>query len=139
MASVETDQPRVIVDMISAATEKVVKFVTLEVHANLQSHPTEGGTPIDTGFASASWIPAVGEANLAVAGSRDAVDKGLSDAGAAAVLTYRLNQGAVFVSNNVPYILKVNDGWSQQAPAGFVDSAVERAVDETQRQFSEGL
>ena len=41
---------------------------------------------------------------------------------------YTLDQGSVFVSNNVPYILKLNDGHSQQAPAGFIQTAIHKAV-----------
>ena len=34
----------------------------------------------------------------------------------------------MFVTNNVHYIMSLNHGSSHQAPDGFVDSAVERAV-----------
>jgi hypothetical protein len=31
-----------------------------------------------------------------------------------------------WVVNNVPYIRRLNDGWSQQAPAGFVDAIMSK-------------
>lgn len=35
---------------------------------------------------------------------------------------------AVYLHNSVPYIRRLENGWSQQAPAGFVDRAVQAAV-----------
>jgi hypothetical protein len=135
---VVTEIPSVISRAIERLTEKVVKFVTLEVQANLQAAPQEGGTPVKTGFARASWIPSVGQATDRVAGSRQAVNIGPSEAGAAEVMMYRLNQGAVFVSNNAPYIMKLNAGYSRQAPAGFVDNAIAQACNAASNAFGGG-
>lgn len=134
-----TELPSVIRQVVERIAEKAVKFVTLEVHANLQSAPQEGGTPVKTGFARASWIPSVGVANPAVGGSRQAVNIGHSEAGAAQVLTFKLSDGVTFVTNNCPYILVLNAGHSRQAPAGFVDSAVERAVNAAEQAFGGGM
>lgn len=136
---VSTEEPAVIGRLIVRVTEKVVKFVTLEVHSNLSAAPQEGGTPVKTGFARASWVPAVGQVNAGVAGSKENVDSSFAAAGIAQVVAYRLNQGAAFVSSNVPYILMLNDGWSPQAPPGFVDSCVLRAVNDTEAAFQGGL
>ena len=35
---------------------------------------------------------------------------------------------AIAISNNLPYIGRLNDGYSKQAPAGFVQKAVQAAV-----------
>ena|ERR1035437_484490 len=40
------------------------------------------------------------------------------------VLAERQKGQLVFITNNLPYIRKLNDGSSDQAPAGFVDRAV---------------
>lgn len=133
-----TELPSVVAQAVARVAEKAVKFVTLEVQANLQSAPQEGGTPVKTGYARASWIPSIAQPSLATGGSKQAVNPAIAEAGAASVLTYRLGMGAVFVSNNVPYILKLNAGHSRQAPAGFVDAAVERAVGATERAFGGG-
>jgi hypothetical protein len=37
--------------------------------------------------------------------------------------------GEVHVSNAVPYVQSLNDGHSQQAPAGFVQAAIAKAVE----------
>lgn len=136
---VSTDQPSVIDALIERVVEKVVKFVTLECHANLIAAPSDGGTPIDTGFARASWMPAVGEMNPAVAGSRENVDGTAAQNGVNQIMMYHLGQGMAFVTSSVPYILKLNDGHSQQAPAGFVDAAVVRAVNSVESAFGGGL
>ncbi len=34
----------------------------------------------------------------------------------------------IFISNNVPYIGRLNNGHSAQAPSGFVEMAVRRAA-----------
>ena len=46
------------------------------------------------------------------------------------VLSKTLNlklDDTVYISNNLPYIQRLNDGYSQQAPENFVESAVQVA------------
>lgn len=33
----------------------------------------------------------------------------------------------IYITNNLPYIKRLNNGWSKQAPAGFVEAAVQKA------------
>lgn len=56
--------------------------------------------------------------------------------GVAQVATYRLGQGSVFISNNVPYIVYLNQGSSSQAPPGFVETAVEVAIQNVAGRFN---
>lgn len=42
--------------------------------------------------------------------------------------THALNGIAVYITNSVPYIGPLNDGWSTQAPSGFVEKAVQAGV-----------
>lgn len=117
-----------IVRGIHAVTERAVKTVTLDVHANLVET-----TPVDTGWARANWVPRVGQPANEPVGSPGS--SGVSAARAAAqngitqVLGYVIQKGSVFVTNNVPYIERLNDGHSQQEPAGFVQRAIRKAVD----------
>lgn len=121
-----------IVRDLVGVTERVIKKITLDLTANLIDT-----TPVDTGWARANWVPRIGETfiddappdteddQLAALPGRQAEQQ----AGVAAVAaSYTLGQGPVFVSNNVPYIQVLNDGHSQQAPAGFVEAAIEKAV-----------
>lgn len=88
-------------------------------------------TPVDTGWARANWIPAVGAPVDAPAGTPgDASSaQGAQQAGLNALAGYTdLSQGQITISNNVPYIQRLNDGSSQQAPAGFVEQAIEDGI-----------
>ncbi len=89
-------------------------------------------TPVDTGFAKASWIPSVGAPVQSVAGSREAVNRSAQDAGVARLKTYKLGQGVIHIVNNVPYIADLNDGSSAQAPAAFVQGGIVRGIIEVQ-------
>lgn len=114
--------------------ERAVIAVTLACHAGLVAPPTRGGTPIDAGWASATWVPAVGRPTSFNADREDPDAGDVSDARAASLsgiadlLQYRLGRGTVFISNGTPYIEPLNEGHSPQAEAGFVDRAVARAV-----------
>lgn len=133
--TVVTELPSVVVDALEEAVETVVKYVTLETWSNLREPPQAGGTPVDTGFARASWVPSVGQGSSAVGGSRQVVSDAAAQQGAAQVMVYKLFQGQAFVTTNVDYVAKLNGGSSQQAPAGFVDSAVARAVNTIESAF----
>lgn len=119
-------------DLIVSALEDfvalVVRKLVLDIVANLTASPSEGGTPVDTGWARSNWIPRIGKTFEGTSGTREAVSAGAQESGKAQVLTYKLDQGPVHITNNVPYIVFLNDGSSKQAPRGFVQAAIERAV-----------
>lgn len=93
-------------------------------------------TPVDTGRARSNWLVSLeepseneiepyvegekgstGNENIsaALAQGRDVVDKyGPGD--------------TIFITNNLPYIQQLNAGSSSQAPAGFVEQAVDAAA-----------
>ena len=123
----ETAQILAIGRGITQLTERSVRKITLDVHANLVEH-----TPVDTGWARANWVPRTGvplQAPVGQPGSGGvAAAAAASSTGIAKVLSYALTQGKVFVTNNVPYIERLNNGYSRQEPAGFVQRAIRRAV-----------
>ena len=111
--------------------ERVTVKITLDVTANLIED-----TPVDTGWARANWVPSVGKpsrrpaqlfsgrtpsASVQAAAAKQSL-------GQAQALGYKLDRGRVFVNNNVNYITRLNDGYSRQAPAGFVQRAIRKAV-----------
>ncbi|MEE8608999.1 MAG: hypothetical protein V3S55_15450 [Nitrospiraceae bacterium] len=122
-------QVRTIVQALEKVTERIVVEVTLDVTANLIEE-----TPVDTGWARANWVPSIGtpfEANLSDVPSdprQAAAAATRQESAEARMLTYKLDRGVVFVTNNVPYITKLNLGSSKQAPAGFVQRAIAKAV-----------
>lgn len=81
-------------------------------------------TPVDTGRARNSWMFGLGSINTSVA-SEDNTDK----AGATALSALKTalssfsaeSHPVVFFTNSLPYILRLEYGWSQrQAPNGMV-------------------
>jgi hypothetical protein len=117
--------------MFEAAMTKTQKDLSNGVLTELVMH-----TPIDTGRAKSNWIVGV---NSLGAGPIPAHDPGVlgstfnenaqqaiaDGAQEIARVTFR---DTVNVTNNLDYIRKLNDGSSQQAPAGFVEDAVVTAV-----------
>lgn len=109
-------------------TSELVQQLASEVHANLVE-----ATPIDIGWARANWVPSVGapvvtQPITAPESSDVQIQLGRVSAAQAQILTYSIADGPVFIANNVPYIRRLDDGWSSQAPAGFVKAAIEQAV-----------
>lgn len=107
----------------------------LEVTANLIET-----TPVDTGWARANWIPSLGTPFTQTVGSPSSVDTSAQQAGMLALLAYEPATLAsplkVFVSNNVPYIGRLNYGWSSQAPSGFVRFAVDKAAETIRMRYT---
>lgn len=94
--------------------------LALEVHGNLVE-----ATPVDTGHARINWTPTVGapaRAEVEGADPSSAVDP-------VAALGPASPGDTMFITNNAPYIRELNGGSSPQAPAGFVEKAVQDAVD----------
>ena len=125
-----TRSVRVIVESLNGFVEQIIIGLTLDVVANLKAAPGQGGTPVDTGWARSNWIPNIGEPLDAPVGSRSNVSTGPQNQAEAGIAGYTLSKGRVYISNNVPYILRLNEGSSRQAPAGFVQRAVAKAVRE---------
>lgn len=133
-----TPQVRAVIQALERVTEKAIVKITLDVTANLVQ-----STPVDVGWARANWVPAIGTPVLKNLSGVDPTSGATSAAAAeqqgalgGIVAGYKLDRGKVFVSNNVPYITKLNDGSSKQAPAGFVQAAIRKAVAEDFRGFT---
>ena len=115
---------------------KAVKTLEFELVANLVE-----ATPVDTGWARANWVGSVGAPFDGVDGEPakhgEATTAGeLQKTGQAAVLAYGVAQGDVYVSNNVPYINRLDLGSSTQAPAGFVETAISEALATVSSRFA---
>lgn len=104
----------------------VIKMLALEIVRELKR-----GTPVDTGHARRNWIASLGEPN-----EFEAVSDAAAEAGIAAVISYTLANGAIWISNVVPYIERLNNGTSTQAPSGFVEIAIDRAMSTVQSKLS---
>lgn len=109
---------------IRAELSKTIRDVMLLVVDNLQN-----STPVDTGHAGSNWVATFGTPYSGVDGSREAVSYAAQDAGIARLQNYDVGRhGKVFIRNNVPYVPYLDQGHSQQAPAGFVRAAILAAL-----------
>lgn len=124
---------RVVVTSLEGFVGRVIQSLAMHIVANLVRAPSQGGTPVDTGWARANWVPRIGEPFKGTAGTREQAEAGNVSgveqaAGIVSLVGYKPARGKVYVSNNVPYITRLNEGSSRQAPAGFVQDAVAKAV-----------
>lgn len=124
-------ETRRIIDELETFTEDIIRRLATGIHRELTRT-----TPVDTGWARANWIPQLG---VPFIGNSQEIEptpadvagaQGLQNAGLAAVVGYRLELGAVFISNNVPYILELNDGSSTQAPPMFIETSIEVGIND---------
>lgn len=120
-------QSKRIGDRLRAELGNVVKALILEIDANLRK-----ATPVDTGHARASWVPSIGAPATAEPSGRSDADHAT---GVAAVLGFKLADGALYESNNAPYVQQLNLGGSRQAPVGFVEVAIDQALATIQSRY----
>jgi hypothetical protein len=123
----------VIVNSLETFLVQVVSAITLDITANLKRAASEGGTPVDTGWARANWIPNIGSSFQGTAGTREAAEQGQINtgpqtAGEAAVVSQLRPGQTTHITNNVPYIVNLNAGSSPQAQPGFVEAAIAKAI-----------
>jgi hypothetical protein len=86
-------------------------------------------TPEDTGKARSNWFLSIGSP---ATGVRETYGTGAAAIGGAlaaarAVLASHVKGASIWLSNNVPYIDRLNTGWSAQAPAGFIEASINAA------------
>lgn len=83
-------------------------------------------TPVDTGEARINWIVSVGSPNSAHLNYGG--DSGLAIAQGQAAIEGAETYTELFIQNNAPHIERLNEGWSEQAPSGYVDAIIEQEV-----------
>lgn len=135
------DDAKRIEEEILRAVRDVVRGVQLR---SLQA--VSSGTPVDTGFARGGWQPTIGAAatKLRPAPASRGEARSIGITGFAAnnakalqlSVSYQLSQGPVFLTNAVPYIERLNEGSSAQAPSKFVERAIEKAIRATVASFN---
>lgn len=115
---------RYVVDEFDKAVTRVVQGLTLDITADLQE-----STPVDTGWARANWIPNIGgQFSDSPVGQRirGNIDVATQQTAIAKIATQFKVGPPIHITNNVPYIKKLND--AHKEAAGFVDRAVESNV-----------
>lgn len=95
--------------------EKLVRETALRAFTNISL-----ATPVKSGRARGNWNIAVDTVDASTSESTDAPD--LMKA-AAAIANFVIGK-TIYISNNLPYIKRLNNGYSKQAPANFVETGV---------------
>lgn len=89
-------------------------------------------TPVDTSEALSNWLTTLRSETsariparfLGEGGSTRTASASETISEARSVLAGKKPGDAVYLSNNVPYIRRLNEGYSRQAPAGYVERSV---------------
>ena len=135
---VPANAPKRIAAEFSRLVEKICVSLVTNVTVEL-----EDSTPKDTGWAAANWLPAVGSPQSAVAAPTTRAERAASVGQAisaqqqqlAAIRSFKLSVGRLFITNSTPYLDELNAGSSRKAPAGFVQGSISRGVNITQAQY----
>jgi hypothetical protein len=114
-------------DMSLKQVDQFTRLIALEVFRRIILK-----TPVDTGRARGNWLCTIGVPAEAMAQGEDWF-QGTADAGgydrtgraaieeaANQVMVWKPGDVAIFLTNNLPYIKPLEDGWSGQAPNGMV-------------------
>jgi hypothetical protein len=122
-------------EALEKALSKIAVKLTLDIAAELKKT-----TPVDTGWARANWVPEIGQRPPATnfEGNKPSAAEvsgqiATRSAKETALLSYDISRGDIFLSNNVPYIERLNAGSSTQQPAGFVNRAIIKALNNPSR------
>lgn len=99
-------------------TEKLMKSASIEFFRQVIIV-----TPVDTGRARYGWYITVGEPSKEVPDEGKYSMPNITNHSRFTQFTVR---DKLFITNNVPYIDKLNKGSSKQAPARFVENAAVR-------------
>jgi hypothetical protein len=110
-----------IIRLLTNSVSNKVDDLALRIHAGLTKE-----TPVDTGWARANWVPSVGTFPTEPVGSPDNISDSEVRSGISEISRWKITQGPIFITNNVPYIAPLNNGHSKQAPKGFVEQVVQR-------------
>lgn len=86
-------------------------------------------TPVDTGRARANWIAALNAPAEEATAKTDRGGGAAIQQAAGVVGRYDGDRDVeIHITNNLPYIQRLNEGSSYQAPAGFVRMAIRRGI-----------
>ncbi|PSL23474.1 hypothetical protein [Dyadobacter jiangsuensis] len=114
---------------VEGSLEKAVRIYALQAYTNIvistpvgnpdlwKSDPPPGYVG---GRARANWNIDINTVDLSVTESTDAPDT----VQAINVTAKYKVKDTIYISNNLPYIQRLNEGWSSQAPENFVDKGL---------------
>lgn len=77
-------------------------------------------SPVDTGRFRANWNTGIGSMSLSTSISTDSG----AELRASSILPSYKAGDTIYITNNLPYALRLEYGWSDQAPAGMVRTTI---------------
>lgn len=80
-------------------------------------------TPVDTGKARASWFISPG-----IPHTKELIPGFYPKPILPKLERFKKNYKQWYIANTAPYIGKLNNGYSKQAPAGFIQTAIQRNI-----------
>jgi hypothetical protein len=119
MESLAGAVPDASVSLGNEAAMAMVRYLTLN-------------TPVDTSRALSNWQIGLGRPFMfdvgpfveGKYGSTEAQSREQAIKAAQYLLSFRKPGQTIYLSNNAPYIRKLNDGYSKQSAGGFIEAAV---------------
>lgn len=87
-------------------------------------------TPFKDGIAKSNWLMSLNEPDESINMTNISLNGSYSLSLAKSVLgSYPKDSlPTIYISNNLPYIQRLNEGWSQQAGTKYVETAIAQAV-----------
>lgn len=104
------------IEKAKGQTEAVIKKAAFSVFQSVIQK-----SPVDTGRFRANWNLSVGNPDLSTSEATDKTGSASIGKVASGIAQYKLADGSIFLTNNLPYAMRLENGWSQkQAPNGMV-------------------
>ena len=123
-------QVKAIVEDIEKVTSGIMVKLASSIHGELVKT-----TPVDTGWARANWVATAGAPfSFKAKAVKDPQPSNIASlslkqqASIVRLSAYRLSAGALFITNNVPYINRLNHGHSKQQPPGFIQRSIDKGI-----------
>lgn len=113
---------------VEVGTQDMLKRVALNIDSALVLT-----TPVDTGRARSNWQVSIGKSALGTVDAPVSPSEAIGNA-KSELSKLRDSDSSVHITNNLPYIQRLNEGWSPQQPAGFVDQAIATVVGSIHKQ-----
>ena len=110
------DGAKKIADILERRTTDLMRMATIEFYRQITI-----STPVDTGRARAGWFITVNAPSIEVKPEGKYTYSAIPPDVPAVTINDRY-----FITNNTPYIGKLNNGYSRQAPARFVELVATR-------------
>lgn len=98
---------------------QLIRLFALEVLKNVII-----ATPVDTGRARSNWFVNV---DTPITYTTDETEYNQHLMTESAKLLSPTSSNVIWLTNNLPYIVRLNNGWSRQQPQPFVESAIKAA------------